>query len=241
MYVLDITHEAWSWQSMLRSLADKVAESLLEQSGVAKFFFKLLPHTRDANYMKIDSGERHVFELLRADGVAWQLHFHKNGKMDKPVKVNAHTTFNNMPRMPTHDEPQQVIGRNEAHMAMLAITKNCDVVDITDEAAFQWRRWLQNIVEARELTGCGVRQVFVVHVHRNQAPQIFFVREDGTVATVGTHQVHGKGARRCANITVCALESMPCLNDAVKGRIPWMQQRMSIYSDGPASHVQTAG
>ena len=55
--------------------------------GVVKFNFRLLQNVRDPNYIKIDSGERHVFEILSVDGTRWQLHYHKKGSMDKPAHI----------------------------------------------------------------------------------------------------------------------------------------------------------
>ena len=52
--------------------------------GVCKFTFRLLTQVRDPNYIKIDSGERHVFEVTRQDGSKAHLRFHKNGNFDKP-------------------------------------------------------------------------------------------------------------------------------------------------------------
>ena len=56
-------------------------------AGVVKFSFRLLQTVRDHNYIKIDSGEKHVFEIECVDGLRWQLHFHKNGKMDNPIRI----------------------------------------------------------------------------------------------------------------------------------------------------------
>ena len=53
-------------------------------TGVCKFTFRLLSDVRDPDYIKVDSGERHVFEVTRTDGSAAHLHFNKNGKCDKP-------------------------------------------------------------------------------------------------------------------------------------------------------------
>ena len=45
---------------------------------------RLVRDVRDPNYIKLDSGERHVFEVTQTDGFVAQIHFHKNGKCDKP-------------------------------------------------------------------------------------------------------------------------------------------------------------
>ena len=68
---------------------------LLVGPGVVKFSFRLLQNARDPNYCKIDSGERHVFEIVSADGTRWQLHYHKNGSMDKPVHIPPPSSMSN--------------------------------------------------------------------------------------------------------------------------------------------------
>ena len=118
-------------------------------AGVVKFTFRLLQDVRDHNYIKQDSGERHVFEIVCADGERWQLHFHKNGSMDNPVHIPSPSS---MPRavlhgqrinntlgcaaLPAYEEgrtwhlhdiidsasPDNLpVGRNEVHMALTSI------------------------------------------------------------------------------------------------------------------------
>ena len=53
------------------------------------FSFRLLAAVRDSNYAHFDSGEGHVFGLLWDDGQACHLHFHSNGKFDKPRFIEA--------------------------------------------------------------------------------------------------------------------------------------------------------
>jgi len=86
VYDVDLTN-VWHWQSLLRSLPDSLMSSLLGNSSVASFVFRLLPHAPDTNYLARDPGERDVVELLRADDVAMHMHFHKDGKMDAPIQV----------------------------------------------------------------------------------------------------------------------------------------------------------
>ena len=84
-YEYDLTNGDWSWQDVLRSHNEELLKEVLEGSSITSFSFRLLAHERDPNYIKKDSGERHVFELRRADGVAVRMHYHKNGKMDPPT------------------------------------------------------------------------------------------------------------------------------------------------------------
>ena len=118
-------------------------------AGVVKFSFRLLQNVRDPNYIRIDSGERHIFEIVCADGERWQLHFHKNGRMDNPVRIPPPSSIptavphgqpmNNTLRSaarPAHEEGRTwylqdildstsqdnlPVGRNEFHMALTII------------------------------------------------------------------------------------------------------------------------
>ena len=87
-----MTHGPWPWQDLLRSINKQTLHDILgKTAGVVGFDFRLLAGELDCNYTRgLDSGERHVFELLRSDGQAWYLHFHKNGKLDKPRAIEAH-------------------------------------------------------------------------------------------------------------------------------------------------------
>jgi hypothetical protein len=59
-------------------------------TGIVSFKFRLLQGERDHNYIKKDSGEKHVFEITTLDGSRWQLHYHKNGKQDSKTKKALH-------------------------------------------------------------------------------------------------------------------------------------------------------
>ena len=77
----DLIASDFDWKAVLKSLptgADVVG------TGVCKLIFRLLHDVRGPNYIRIDSGERHVSEVTRTDGSAVHLHFHKNDKCDKP-------------------------------------------------------------------------------------------------------------------------------------------------------------
>ena len=70
----DLIVSDFDWKAVLKSLptgADVIG------TGVCKFVFCLLRDVRDHNYIKVESGERHVFEVTRTDGSAVHLHFHK--------------------------------------------------------------------------------------------------------------------------------------------------------------------
>ena len=131
-------------------------------TGVCKFTFRLLPDVRDPNCITIDSWERHVFEVTRTDGSAVHLHFHKNGRCDKPesfekvpVEIGAGEPDRAKARLElpcpatfadiVHSEApggNLPMGRNEAAMApesLLQFTRKgtqIQAVNITDEIAF---------------------------------------------------------------------------------------------------------
>ena len=65
-----------------------------QTAGVISCAFRLLPSVRDHNYFGVelqtggsDPGYQHVFEVTRADRCMYRLHFHGNGKVDRPRKV----------------------------------------------------------------------------------------------------------------------------------------------------------
>ena len=98
--------------------------------GIAQFKFRLLQGSRDSNYAKLDSGERHVFEILRVDTSAVHLHYHKNGNPDEPVTLpptvlpenaNSGASQPTVPFVAMAVDPsgsQPVIGRREAVTAL---------------------------------------------------------------------------------------------------------------------------
>ena len=71
----------FDWKAVLKSLP---ARADVIGTGVCKCIFRLLRDVREPNYVKLDSGERHVFEVTRNDWSAVHLHFYKNDKCDKP-------------------------------------------------------------------------------------------------------------------------------------------------------------
>ena len=89
MKFVDLSNDAWPWKRVMKGLDATVAQELVGP-GVTAFSFRLLEHVRDHNYVRPgDTGERHVFELVRSDGILYHLHFHKKGDMDTPVKSGA--------------------------------------------------------------------------------------------------------------------------------------------------------
>ena len=87
VFEIDVT-ETWpEWRAVLRALPENM-QQLIIGHGIARVKFRLLQGVRDHNYAKKDTGERHVFEILRVDTSAVHLHYHKNGSLDDPVLVD---------------------------------------------------------------------------------------------------------------------------------------------------------
>ena len=85
---------------------------MLIGDGVVRFSFRLLRDVMDHNYVKKDSGERHVFEIMCANGDRRQLHFHKSGRMEEPTLLFNTTTP--PPPINTRCSAAQLVERNPA-------------------------------------------------------------------------------------------------------------------------------
>ena len=71
---VSLENSDFNWRALLKSMP--CAQGLIGR-GVVAFNFRLLTDVMDHNWVKCDSGERHVFEVVRADGSSVLLHFHK--------------------------------------------------------------------------------------------------------------------------------------------------------------------
>jgi hypothetical protein len=189
------------------------------------FTFKLVLGEIDQNYAKKpnDTGERHVFHIQRADNVAHHLHYHKNGKLDDPVKSQHNITVQNtLPGghiirqehftiddyngalQPVDFDERFItgpnVGRREAASACTILLDACGgqrravSVDVTDEFAFPWRRWLLHQTNGKDAMPHNIVRVFIcrglfVFDEANQysrddvicrEPKIACCRADGT-------------------------------------------------------------
>ena len=175
VFEIDVT-ETWpEWRALLRALPESM-QRLIIGDGIARVKFRLLEGVRDPNYAKKDSGERHVFEILRVDTSAVHLHYHKDGKLDDPVvrgTIDLPQNANSGASQPTapSDEPspsEPIIGRKEAVMALSILLNNCwrnensGAVDITDGHAFDWRRFIDNSMEQRQIDAMDIEKVFAL-------------------------------------------------------------------------------
>ena len=67
---IDLTCSDFNWKAMLKSLPTGASTV---GPGVCKFTFRLLSDVVDHNYIKLDSGHRHVFEVLCASTLPQKL------------------------------------------------------------------------------------------------------------------------------------------------------------------------
>ena len=176
----DLTFEWPEWRKCLRSLPDGM-QQMLAGNGIAHFKFRLLKGKLDPNYRNADSGERHVFEILRMDGTAYHLHYHKGGTCDTPEFVEADSGAP-QPAVPVFNfsPSQPKIGRREAQIALRHILDHCFgaspdcAVDITDEVGFEWRRFVSNSVQAHEVWAMELEKVFAYRTQESIHPKLAF-------------------------------------------------------------------
>ena len=167
-------------------------QQLIIGDGIAMVKFRLLERVRDPNYAKkeMDSGERHVFEILRVDTSAVHLHYHKNGSLDDPVLIEPIVSLPSgasQPALPliALSPSQPVIGRREAVLALTVLLNACwnngaGAVDITDGHAFDWKRFLANTMEHLEIAALELEKVFALREADRGSPQLAFCTITGT-------------------------------------------------------------
>ena len=195
IWEVDLT-ETWpEWRQVLRALPMGQLQ-LMIGLGVAQFKFRLLQGSRDPNYVRLDSGERHVFEILRVDTSAVQFHYHKNGSLDDlvtlaptvlPENANSGASQPTVPFVAMAVDPspsQPVIGRREAVMALDVLMKTCwqtraGAVDITDAVGFDWNRFFTNTMEALEIQELDIEKVFALRTTESGMPKL-------AICTTGT-------------------------------------------------------
>ena len=211
---IDLTNSDFDWKALLKNLGDG---RTIVGCGVAAIKFRLLPGVMDHNYERIDSGERHVFEIVRTDQSRVYLHFHKAGHHDPPefipaahgVAPHAHDEGVNF----TFDPPltfQDIracnavnqslpVGRKQAKVALQSLLRyrfgECEngTINITDGLAFQWQRFLNNTSFCKELVGPGIQRVYALQCERHDEPTLVLCRADGSYVRwlpAQKHQYH---------------------------------------------------
>ena len=202
---IDLTDDAWNWRDHLRSMSAEMQAAVVGP-GVTQFSFRLLKNVRDHNYAKVDSGEKHVFEITRGDGSTCHLHYHKKGNMDPPrysgpPEASLDTASNRGVTQPAgislgggadptvytashiitpNSHESDPVGKNEAHSActrLLALAPQAQGIDVTNGVGFPWQRFLRTQQGGRDIIGPGVSQVCVVP--RAKGPSLAFFRTDG--------------------------------------------------------------
>jgi hypothetical protein len=186
VFEIDVTDTWPEWREVLRALPQHM-QQLIIGNGIALVKFRLLEGSRDPNYAKNDSRERHVFDIFRVDTSAVHLHYHKNGSLDDPVLVapivmpqNANSGAS-QPAAPliALSPSQPIIGRREAVLALTILLDACwnngaGAVDITDGHAFDWKRFLTNTMENPEIAAMELEKVFALRTTDSGPPQLAF-------------------------------------------------------------------
>ena len=210
VFEIDVTASWPDWRAVLRALPPQTQQVIIG-NGIAQVKFRLLENVRDANYAKKDSGERHVFEILRVDTSAVHLHYHKNGSFDNPVYVdpivmrqNAHSGAS-QPAEPfitlAWSPSQPNIGRREAVLALTVLLHACwnngaGAVDITDGHAFDWRRFLRNDMGHPQIAAMELAKVFALRTADSGSPQLALCTTGTTWKTMDPTQKKYTGTRR---------------------------------------------
>ena len=208
IFSVDLSSSPYDWRQLLKCLPEDKSRALVGP-GVVEFSFRLLQGVKDHNYVKIDSGEKHVFEICGADGARWHLHFHKHGSLDKPFlfaspnlatgstssaaqpadQLNLPCTVDDILNLAKH--PGTPVGRMEAAMAMdvllehyLPSSSTSGAVDITSTNVFPWHQWLRNIVRNREIVGPGIVKVYAFREAATADAEMAFLHPDGSATFV---------------------------------------------------------
>ena len=210
----DLTHGEWQWKHVLKALSQPV-QQLIVGPGITKFSFRLLQHEMDPNYRKQDSGQRHVFQVERVDGSMVQLHFHKRGSMDPP------NVFDAVPGQPHNlGSRTPLIGKNEAHMAMVHLLGSEQIpkaLEVTNESAFQWSRFIQNQMRRHEIEGLGVAKAWIARFSHGGQPCLVIKRSDDSYCSVTPSNTRAL----LGEVTDPEVKEM--LEDASSTATPWMQ------------------
>ena len=126
------------------------------------------------------------------------------------------------------------MGRNEVNAALQAILSSCfgeeaGAVNITDGKALEWRTWLKNFTQNREVVGEGIKQVFALKPKRFEPPCLALVRADDSCALVTVTKAF---VNFCEN-----LQEIPLLSSARFMTIPWMQLRVQSSYGAAERHA----
>ena len=241
---VDLTQTWPQWQQVLRGWPFNHQLQQMVGPGISQFKFRLLEGTRDSNFAKWDSGERHVFEILRIDTTVVHVHYHKNGHPDEPVTLPSAALLENansgasQPTVPfvamaVDPSPSQpLIGRRQAVMALDALLNTCwqtraGAVDITDAVGFDWNRFFTNTKEALEIQELDIEKVFALRTTESGKQKL-------AICTTGTGwkifdptQVHYTNSKKHPGLHVMHLNwrTDPLLMQAQMVPTSWMRLR----------------
>ena len=248
---VDAASSSFNWKAMLKSLP--TARGIIG-CGVTAFNFRLLPGVMDHNYVKVDSGEKHVFEVIRADGSTVLLHFHKNGKCDPPEVLPgedmapsgaataepAGVAYTCQPPVQYRDilnpvaagDKSAPLGRSETSMALQSLLiggfskSHAGALNLTDGVAFPWTRFLKNNVMCKEYVGPGIERVYAARFREDDAPVLVICRADGSYVELRPSK---KGDRHTMHDRAGdAWQEIKALQQAKYIGVSWMHVRASI-------------
>ncbi len=245
VYHKELTVDEYDWRALLKSMSNG---NQIVGPGIVSCCFRLLETTRDHNYARKDSGEKHVFEFKRVDGSKVQLHFHKNGRADEstlipPSKLSAQAVLNSRTagsHIVTDVITQESIfnidatrepplGRNEAHYSLMAVlnpdTSVPDAVDITNGAAIDWPRFLRTQSFAPNfVSDLGISKVFAARLIAGEAPYFRFCYPDTSFTAFAPSK------RATQRLFTENWQNIPALVNAQVSSTPWLQLAQSVTS-----------
>ena len=251
---VDMTSTQFNWRAMLKSLP---CGGMIVGCGVTAVHFRLLPDVMDHNYMKKpgDSGEKHVFEIVRADASRVLLHFHKKGKCDTPEVIPATlrkasicaakpdhigvdytcepaTTHEDIVSVTQAGECSAPLGRGEAGVALQSLLihsfgkAGTGAINVTDGVAFPWSRYLKNMRFCKEHVGPGIQRVYAVKYSEGGWPMLLLCRADGSYVDL-CHQSTKNVVTTMEGKRVQWRE-LEILKDATYIDVSWMQIRQKL-------------
>ena len=107
--------------------------------------------------------------------------------------------------------------------------------DISDTVVFDWRRWLVNRSQGRDLVGTGVVRVFACRWEWTDPPLIAVCRIDGTYATLDPHRQNYPTSEGRHSRTVQEADhpwqTVPMFQAAPRVDQSWMQLREQRFKN----------
>ena len=100
------------------------------------------------------------------------------------MKLERPLTYADIVKPPGAGDKTLLLGRNEAKTALESLLhathkkKQIQAINLTDEIASPWQRWLRNVTVNREIIGDGITAVYAVQT--DKTPKFLFGRPDSS-------------------------------------------------------------